>query len=341
MKSSPISQVKLAEADPSTSVSAWSRVDTVPRIGIVSAFGAEADLLIERLHAARTVRINGNRFVVGELLGVPVVVVLCGISIVNAAMVTQLMLCAFAIERLVMSGIAGGVDAHGAVGDVLVPERWALPMEIYWSADGDLPAPCGRPGDLEPLGLRLARDERGQPHPAFSVESGGGRVSTGMHLRDTHLRRAATGEDGEWRFAFAADPDMLEVARSLKPLLSTTGPRSAVPVIDNAPRLRVGGLGASTPAFLANPQYRQYLFGLLDVRVIDMETAALAQVAHANGVPFIAMRSLSDVAGADTSRHVGAFFETGLAELNASAVTLAFIDAWRRQRRPVASHLAS
>ena len=64
-----------------------------------------------------------------------------------------------------------------------------------------------------------------------------------------------------------------------------------------------------------------------------METAALAQVAHANGVPWIAFCSLSDLAGAEAAdADVRALFASGLAEANEAAVTPAFLDAWRRHR---------
>jgi adenosylhomocysteine nucleosidase len=54
-----------------------------------------------------------------------------------------------------------------------------------------------------------------------------------------------------------------------------------------------------------------------------METTAFA-----NRIPFIAFRSLSDLAGGTDFKDVGAFFGSGLAETNSSAVTLAFLDAW-------------
>jgi adenosylhomocysteine nucleosidase len=137
--------------------------DPTPRLGIVSAFGAEADMLVAQTDEAHTWMINGNRFVAGRLRGNDVVIVLCGVSMVNAAMVTQVMLSHFNIERLLMSGIAGGVDPECQVADVMVPERWVQPMEMYWSHDGCVPAPCGTPGDLAPLGLRLACDADGKP----------------------------------------------------------------------------------------------------------------------------------------------------------------------------------
>ena len=62
--------------------------ECTPRIGIVSAFGQEADILVARTSGKRSWTINGNRFTTGTLAGNRVVIVLSGVSIVNATMVT-------------------------------------------------------------------------------------------------------------------------------------------------------------------------------------------------------------------------------------------------------------
>ena len=60
---------------------------------------------------------------------------------------------------------------------------------------------------------------------------------------------------------------------------------------------------------------------------MDQETAAIAQVAYTNGAPFIAFRSLSDLAGGrdgpNQARQLAA-----LAAGNAARVALAFLEAW-------------
>ncbi|HEX4236166.1 MAG TPA: 5'-methylthioadenosine/S-adenosylhomocysteine nucleosidase, partial [Caldimonas sp.] len=119
--------------------------DCTPRIGVVSAFGAEADLLIAETRSRQNVTIAGQRFTTGVLRGNRVVIVLSGVSMINAAMTTQTLIDHFRIERLVMSGISGGIDPAHHVGDVLVPETWVMPMEVYWHHDSSLPAPCGAP----------------------------------------------------------------------------------------------------------------------------------------------------------------------------------------------------
>src|SRR3954468_1959679 len=66
--------------------------DCTPRIGIVSAFGAEADILVANTQGRRSFTVNGNRFTTGTLRGNRVVIVLSGVSMINSTMVTQLML---------------------------------------------------------------------------------------------------------------------------------------------------------------------------------------------------------------------------------------------------------
>lgn len=304
--------------------------ECTPRIGIVSAFGAEADILLAQTQGKREWRVNGNRFTTGTLRGNPVVIVLSGVSLINATMNTQLMLDHFRIERLILSGIAGGVNPANHVGDVVVAERWAMPMEIYWNGDGSIPGACGKQaGDLECLGLKLAQDAQGKPLPEWKVDQN----STGMFMRETFVMNADNSPKGEFRFDYAADPRMLAVARSLTLTLDQCGPRQPRQCVSGQPVLRIGGRAVSGTAFLANPAYRSYLFDTVQAEAIDMETAALAHVAYANKIPFIAFRSLSDLAGGNDFREVGAFFGSGLAEANEAKVTLAFLEAWKKQAR--------
>jgi adenosylhomocysteine nucleosidase len=135
---------------------------------------------------------------------------------------------------------------------------------------------------------------------------------------------------------------MLAVARAITPALATCGPKATRAVggapdpklcVGTQPRVVVGGRGVSGTAFLANPEYRRYLFDELRAQTVDMETASLAHVAHVNGIPYIAFRSLSDLAGAqEFNADVGALFASGLAEANESAVTLAFLAAWSERQ---------
>lgn len=306
--------------------------ECTPRIGIVSAFGAEADILLAETQKRRDWRINGNRYTTGVLRGNRVVIVLSGVSMINATMTTQLMLNHFRISHLIMSGIAGGVNPSHHIGDVMVPQRWNMPMEVYWNGDNKTPAPCGAEGDLACLGLKLAM-QNGQPRASFNLNTGTGKSPAGLFLRDNFVMRSDTAPAGEYRFDYEVDAEMLAVARTLKPKLLQCSEKDAKLCVNHQPELRVGGAGISGTAFLANAEYRTYLFDTLKADVVDMETAALAHVAYANQIPYIAFRSVSDLAGGNDFKEVGAFFGSGLAETNEAAVTLEFLAKWKQRKK--------
>jgi adenosylhomocysteine nucleosidase len=298
----------------------------------MSAFGAEADILLAQTTNARAYKVNGNVFTTGTLRGNAVVIVLTGVSIENATMITQLMIDHFNVRRLLLSGIAGGVNPANHIGDVVVPEKWALPLEVYWNGDSNVPSPCGIPGDLSCLGLKLSAFTSAN-NSDYQVPAAGGSVGTGLFMRETYVLNDANAPAGEYKFDYPADPEMLAVAKTVNVQLDVCGPKVPSLCVSNPPQVRFGGRGISAPSFLANPDYRAYLYKTVQAESVDMETAAFAHVAYANQIPFIAFRSLSDLAGGTDFNDVGAFFGSGLAESNESKVTLGFLEAWHHTHR--------
>lgn len=63
------------------------------------------------------------------------------------------------------------------------------------------------------------------------------------------------------------------------------------------PEVRGGGLGLSGDVFVSDPAARDRLHSEFGGLIVDMESAAVAQTAYLNGVPFIALRGISDLAG--------------------------------------------
>lgn len=169
--------------------------------------------------------VNGNRFTKGVLRGNPVVIVLSGVSMVNAAMSTQLLLNHFNIERLVMSGIAGGMNPELHVGDVTVPARWIMPMEVYWSHDSALPKPCGTPDDLSCLGMKLATDGTGKVLAPFDLPAStsgvGLPIATGLFMRESALLFRQTSPRGKSIFSYPVDARMLALSWSTAILCQT------------------------------------------------------------------------------------------------------------------------
>ncbi|MDE0045113.1 MAG: 5'-methylthioadenosine/S-adenosylhomocysteine nucleosidase, partial [bacterium] len=120
----------LFAAVPLRSADAHAILDETPRIAIISAFAPELTILKRELEDASEFTVNGVVFSTGTLEGHEVVLFLSGISVVNAAMTTQLAFDHFAIRDVVFSGIAGGVDPGLNIGDVVIAERWGQYLEM-------------------------------------------------------------------------------------------------------------------------------------------------------------------------------------------------------------------
>ncbi len=73
----------------------------------------------------------------------------------------------------------------------------------------------------------------------------------------------------------------------------------------------VKGLIASGDSFMSDPERVEYVRSKLPkLYAAEMEAAAIAQVAHQFEVPFVIIRSLSDIAGKDSNVSFDQFLET-------------------------------
>lgn len=279
------------------------RLDATPRIAVLSAFEPELKLLLTRVQSPRTYSVNGVEFTTGTLEGKPVVLFLSGISMVNATMNTQLVLDRFKVTNIVFSGIAGGVNPQLHIGDVTVPVQWGQYLEVLMARE-TAPGKYSAPPWMKDATL-----------PAFGM----------MHPRPVETRSAAKPGITP-KFWFEADPKMLAVARGIGSV--ALADCNAGKCLTTKPRLVVGGNGVSGQAFMDNKAYREYTYKTFQANVLDMETAAVGMVAYSNGVPYIAFRSLSDLAGGgEGENEMGTFM--GIAADNSAKVLLAFLSAWK------------
>ncbi|WP_066705110.1 5'-methylthioadenosine/adenosylhomocysteine nucleosidase [Curvibacter delicatus] len=244
---------------------------------ILSALAEEQQGLLDLLHQPRCVTRAGREFWQGELHGQPVVLALSRIGKVAAATTATTLIEAFGAQRLVFTGVAGGVGPDVQVGDVVVATefvqhdmdaspifpRYQIPLYGRERFACDIALSALLSGAARAGLVRL----EGQ----FDVESG-------RSERAVHHGLIASGD----RFVSAA-----EEARRLHADLSDAG----------HPPLAV-----------------------------EMEGAAVAQVCHDYGIPFAAMRTISD--RADDSAHVD--FPKFVTEV-ASRYALAIIDEFVRQ----------
>lgn len=300
-------------------------------MGIITAFGQEADLLIQSLEQKHVREINGRSFFSGYLEGVLVVITLSGISIVNAAMSTQIMIDYFQPSNIVFSGIAGGLNPALNVGDVVIASDWVLTDEVFFANSDDLPTVSDQPGDLSALGLELALEIppfRNRFLRKTNVMNG---VNYQQKALVTHTGKGElTTAYGEMVLKFAVDRGLLEMARQIvhetQPRLEPVRKRDHT---DYSPKIIMGKTGTSSGSFLGNMEFGAYLHTHLEADCTDMETAAVAQVAYTNSISFIAFRSISDKNGVNHDCDIVHFFDSGIAQRNAARVTMAFLKRYR------------
>ena len=275
--------------------------DLTERTAIISAFPPEMTLLLSQAEDKHEYKINGHSFITATLDEEPVLLLVSGISMINAAVNAQIAINRFNVKRIIFSGIAGGLSEELTMGDVCVPERWGNYSETIYARE------------IEP----------GKYDAYQSVIPPSGRENFGMiYPRDTMLTSSSGDES---RFWFDVDPYLFQIAQNLSDIRYQSGYTNGHSLAHPA-KLIVGGNGISGPIFMNNAKYREYLAQTYQAQVVDMETAAVAQLAYINQVPFIAFRSLSDLAGGGSSANeIDAFLH--LAADNSAHTVRAFLQA--------------
>lgn len=276
-------------------------LDDTPRTAIMSAFPPEIIALQEGFTDQSSYSVNGITFTTGQFEGKPVVMFMSGVSMVNAAMTTQLALDHFAIKRIVFSGIAGGVNPDLTIGDVVVSAQWGQYMQG---------AAARAEGNTFALPVWMSSEF----------------ANFGMFHTIPYGVLADGLTEPDMRFWFDTDPALLAVAEQVSQTVTLEECNAEAACLSRAPKIVVGGNGVSSALFVDNAELRKHAFTTFEAQVLDMESAAVAQVAFANKVPYIAFRSLSDLAGGGESANEMNTFMS-LAASNAAIVMRGFVAA--------------
>jgi adenosylhomocysteine nucleosidase len=280
------------------------KLDTAPRIAVISAFDAELEAFKAQGQVEETHIVNGRSVYLGTLGGHDVLMTLSGGSMTNAAMSTQAILDHFNVTRIVFSGIAGGVNPDLRVGDVAVPAHWAEYQENFFvreTESGFTPPSWFTPklpnyGMMYPMGANITRE-------------------------------GSTPDEEVEIMWFDSDPAMVAVAAQVAQNVDLDQCTADNVCLEHDPIIKVGGYGVAGPTFVDNAAYREYVWDTWQADALDMESSAVAHVATVNGVPFVIFRSLSDLAGGGPGENeIGTFFQ--LAAINSAKVMLAFLEAW-------------
>ncbi|RPI90599.1 MAG: phosphorylase, partial [Chloroflexi bacterium] len=213
-----------------------TKVDESPRLVIMSAFDAELAQLQSKASIKSTYVINGRTYYVGELAGKDVVLVLSGVSMVNAAMTAQTVLDHFVVDGIVFSGIAGGVNPNLNIGDVVVPAQWGEYQEqVFARETTDGWEPGQSPTDFGNYDMMF---------PQYISVTQNGRKPD----REEQL------------FWLPVSQDMLNVARGVADQVQLSDCTQIKLCLDHKPRMAVGGNGVSGPTFVDNANYRDWVW---------------------------------------------------------------------------------
>ena len=105
-------------------------------IGIICAMTVEAEGLVALCDDTKTEKIYGMSFTTGRMYGKDVVIVVCGVGKVNAAMCTLALIDHYKPKAIINSGVAGAVSPLVTIGDLVVAVK-SVEHDMNTTALGD------------------------------------------------------------------------------------------------------------------------------------------------------------------------------------------------------------
>lgn len=89
-------------------------------LGIIGAMTEEVTQLKEAMDLEIIEEIGGYKFFKGQLLNKNIVLVECGIGKVNAAICSTLLIQEFEVDKIIFTGVAGGLNPDINIGDIVI-----------------------------------------------------------------------------------------------------------------------------------------------------------------------------------------------------------------------------
>ncbi|XP_030448250.2 bark storage protein A-like [Syzygium oleosum] len=269
--------------------------------------------------------ISGRRFRFGKVENKKVVIVMTGLSMLNAGITTELLLTLFEVKGVVHYGIAGNANPQLQIGDVTIPQYWAHPGLWYWQRFGD--------GPNDELSLESNGDytrEIGYLEFAnYNNVSQNGEEVANLLNRVWYQPEEVFPIDGvpevrQHAFWVPVDQRYYGLSAKITDLKLGACVNSST-CLPREPRVVRVERGVSANVFVDNQAYREFLRSKFNATPIDMESAGVALVCRQLGMPFVAFRSLSDLAGGGSSLSNEASTFASLAAQNAVDAVIKFI----------------
>ncbi|KAK7311782.1 hypothetical protein RJT34_10132 [Clitoria ternatea] len=299
-----------------------------PYIGIIVPNNFEINPLLHNpsyIPSDTIIDFAGKRFRFGAICDKPVILVMTGLSLINAGITSQLLLSFFNIEGVVHYGTAGNANPSLHIGDVVIPQFWAHLTLWSWQRYGE------GPDDMLPL------EEQGD----FSREIGHlkfadftSNVSADSEA-DNQLNNIwfqpeeifptyGIPEKRQHAFWVPVHSKYYHIAKKLQDVelnrcINTTTCLSVTPKVWLVPT------GISHSLYLDNAAYTSFLYKKFKASSVDMESASVALVCLQQRVPFIIIRSLFELAGGGSTETDHPDLFLSLASSNSVTVVVEFV----------------
>lgn len=203
------------------------------KFGVIGAMDIEVSLLLKKMKSSSVVKESefaSMKFYEGSIAKTNLVLVKCGVGKVNAAMATQILINEFKIEKIINTGIAGGLDDKLNLLDIVVSDSL-----VYHDFD-----------------------------------------VTGFGYKKGEIPGMKTSE-------FIADSELKELSLQA---FKKSGFSSKI----------YTGKIASGDQFVSSKKMKNQIKKEFNPMCVEMEGAAIAHVCAINNIPFLIIRSISDLA---------------------------------------------
>ncbi|KAH9303552.1 hypothetical protein KI387_044433, partial [Taxus chinensis] len=263
-----------------------------------------------------------RRFHIGRIYKHRVIVVMSGLAMLNSGLTTQLLLSFFNVTGIIHFGMAGNANPSLHVGDVTIPRYWAHTGLWNWQRFGD--------GSGDELALEVNGDyTRKVGYLRFAHFNTPSENSTNNLLNNVWYQPeevfplSGTPEVREHVFWVPVNKHYYQIAKSLEKLRLESC-LNATSCLSHAPKVVRVERGSSGNVFVDNAAYRSFIHSRFNISAIDMESAAVGLVSLSQGLPFIVIRALSDLAGGSSHTNEASVFG-GLACQNAAHIAIQFV----------------
>ncbi|KAB1204375.1 Bark storage protein A [Morella rubra] len=271
-----------------------------------------------------TIDFAGRRFRFGAVGEKKVILVMTGLSMINAGITTQLLLSLFDIEGVVNYGIAGNANPSLNIGDVTIAQYWSHTALWSWQRYGKGPEdelPLESDGDYtRTIGYLPFKDFTAN----VSGTSYDNLLNSIWYQPEEVFPKDGTPEEREHAFWVTVDPRYFNISKTLQEL-KLEGCINSTTCLSTTPKVTTVERGTSASIYVDNAAYRSFIYQKFNVSPVDMESASVALICLQQRIPFIIFRALSDLAGGGSAESNEADTFTSLAATNSVSVVVEFI----------------